>query len=96
MTQVFCSRPNCLKPIPPSGARIVVDGKYICAACLYSMEHGRESYDRQVQLANKMAGRCTCEARMVKRKWEGGHSPLTTRKVHARDCSKFKEWMVEA
>lgn len=94
MTQVFCSRPECGKSIPPSGARIVIDGKYICAACLYSLEHGRESYERQVQLANKQAGRCTCTPRMVKRHWGGGDK-LTQRAVHAAECPKRQAWMEE-
>lgn len=93
MTQVFCSRPECGKSIPPSGVRIVIDGKYICAACMYSLERGREFYNRQVQLANKQAGRCTCTPKMMKRRWDS--EKVTQRKVHAPVCPKFKFWMSE-
>lgn len=53
---------------------------------------GSEALERQKHLANVDAGRCSCEPRKLKRKWEGGDR-LTTRAVHDKTCAKWKGWM---
>lgn len=61
---------------------------------LYEEATSKAAAKRQVKLADEKAGRCTCRPRTVKRHW-GGSEKVTGRRVHDRDCGRWKTWMAE-
>lgn len=59
---------------------------------LYREQMGEEKTNEQIRLARLEQNKCICTAQSLKRKWDGSET-LTTRRVHAKDCPKFKSWM---
>jgi hypothetical protein len=61
---------------------------------LYAEQMGEDALARQARLADEKAGRCSCMPTTVRRKWEGSEK-TTGRRVHARECPRWKPWMHE-
>jgi hypothetical protein len=73
--------------LAPGSNLTVADQKRI-----YAETMGPEALARQKKLADLEAKRCTCHPSSVKWRWEGMDKP-TTRRVHEKDCPKWKDWM---
>lgn len=61
---------------------------------LYEEATSKAAAKRQTEAADREAGRCTCRPRNVKRRWSGSEK-ATSRRVHDRDCGRWKTWMAE-
>jgi hypothetical protein len=76
------------KPKLTTGSNLTVEDQIR----LYEETMGPEAAARQKRLADLEARRCICRPSSVKWRWEGMDVP-TTRRVHERDCPKWKPWM---